>query len=238
MALRTKQLDGIGTVTFQRRRGAKNIRMRVQPGGKIVVTLPLLVPYIMAERFVLGNSSWLIEQQATQRHGLLIDGQLVGRVHMMRFIQDSAAVAPRARVLASRIEVRHSGDASDDETQTAARKAAVRALRREGERYLTKRLADIARAEGYAYASCRLKQLKGRWGSCDQSGNIVLNIYLMQLPDELIDYVLYHELAHLHHLNHSRAFWQEVRMHLPDVASRRAALKRYAPTVPALRQQG
>lgn len=232
MAVRTKHIEGIGDVSFQKRRGARSIKLRVDARGKTVVTLPYFVPYAMAEQFVRKHEDWLQLQQS--RHSVpLIDGQMVGRVHKLRFVPDAAATRPRARVMASRIEVRHAADALHEEVQSTARRAAVRALRREAERYLPKRLQDLARAEGYSYKSCQIKQLKGRWGSCDSHGHIVLNLYLMQLPDHLIDYVIYHELAHTRHMNHSEGFWQELTEHLPGARLLRTQMKQYQPTVPA-----
>lgn len=231
MAVRTRHIEGIGDVSFQKRRGARNIKLRMDAHGRAIVTMPYFVPYAFGEQFVRRNQGWLEMQQS--RHEPLIDGQMVGRIHKLRFIADSDAKAPRARVLASRIDVRHAGDPGDEVVQTAARKAAVRALRREGERFLPKRLRDIASAEGYEYASCQLKQLKGRWGSCDSRRHIVLNIYLMQLPDELIDYVIYHELAHTRHMNHGEGFWHELTAHLPSARELRKQIKQYQPTVPA-----
>lgn len=231
MAVRTKHIEGIGDVSFQKRRGVRNIKLRMDAHGRAVVTMPYFVPYALGEQFVRRNQSWLEMQQS--RHEPLIDGQMVGRIHKLRFMYDAEVKTPRARVLASRIDVRHAGDPGDEAVQTTARKAAVRALRREGERFLPKRLQDIARVEGYEYVSCQLKQLKGRWGSCDSRGHIVLNVYLMQLPDELIDYVIYHELAHTRHMNHGEGFWQELTGHLPSARELRKRIKQYQPTVPA-----
>jgi len=231
MAVRTKHIEGIGEVSFQKRRGVRNMKLRVDTRGKTVVTMPYFVPYALGEQFVKRNNGWVNLQRS--RHTLLEDGTMVGRVHKLRFIAEPGIVKPRARVLASRIEVHHAGLSTDEAVQEAAKRAAVRALRREGERYLPKRLADIARAEGYSYASCQLKQLRGRWGSCDQNKHIVLNVYLMQLPDELIDYVIYHELAHTRHMNHGEGFWAEITAHLPEARQRRKQMKSYQPTVPA-----
>ena len=73
----------------------------------------------------------------------------------------------------------------------------------------------------------------GRWGSCDSKRNIVLNLYLMELPWELIDYVLFHELTHTEVLRHGPDFWSAMKRVLPDVQRRRKAIKSYRPVVGA-----
>ena len=74
-----------------------------------------------------------------------------------------------------------------------------------------------------------VKRLKSRWGSCDQHTNIILNIFLMQLPWECIDYVLLHELTHTNVLHHGPDFWLAMTQVLPNVTQLRKAMRDYQP---------
>ena len=69
-----------------------------------------------------------------------------------------------------------------------------------------------------AYANeIRLKKMHTRWGSCNtRARRIWLSVYLPTYPIECTEYVIVHELCHLHHANHSRAFWQTVATAMPD----------------------
>ncbi|MGY8858319.1 MAG: M48 family metallopeptidase [Pseudomonadales bacterium] len=69
-----------------------------------------------------------------------------------------------------------------------------------------------------AYANeVRLKKMHTRWGSCNtRAKRIWLSVYLPVYPIECTEYVIVHELCHLHHANHSRAFWQTVGTAMPD----------------------
>ncbi|MGP4734561.1 MULTISPECIES: M48 family metallopeptidase [unclassified Psychrobacter] len=69
-----------------------------------------------------------------------------------------------------------------------------------------------------AYANeIRLKKMHTRWGSCNtRAKRIWLSVYLPAYPIECTEYVIVHELCHLHHANHSRAFWQTVATAMPD----------------------
>lgn len=98
-------------------------------------------------------------------------------------------------------------------------------LRKKAKEFLPKRLEEIAQQFGYKYNKVALKFMKSRWGSCSFKNNINLNISLMTLEKELIDYVLLHELVHTVEKNHSETFWARVLTHMPDARVRRRALK-------------
>jgi predicted metal-dependent hydrolase len=71
----------------------------------------------------------------------------------------------------------------------------------------------------------RLSNARTRWGTCHPHGRVHLNWRLIQMPPALIDYVVVHELAHLHEPNHSPRFWRRVEAVLPDHAQRRRTLR-------------
>ena len=60
------------------------------------------------------------------------------------------------------------------------------------------------------------KKMKIRWGSCSTKKNVNINVYLMHLPAYLIEYVVYHELAHLMEMGHNKRFWKIISNKYPD----------------------
>ncbi len=72
-----------------------------------------------------------------------------------------------------------------------------------------------------------IKEQKTRWGSCSSKGNVNFNWKLALMPERIQDYVVVHELAHRKQMNHSKAFWQEVELVLPDYKERRQWLKEH-----------
>lgn len=89
------------------------------------------------------------------------------------------------------------------------------------------KLNDFAGQMNVHFNMVRIKNVKTIWGSCSSKKNLNFNFKLFFLPEALIDYVFVHELAHLKHMNHSKAFWSEVEKQIPDYKKRREELKRY-----------
>ena len=91
--------------------------------------------------------------------------------------------------------------------------------------WFEQRTAHYAPVLGVATPIIQLSNARTRWGACHPSGRIRLNWRLIQMPPALIDYVIVHELAHLHEPNHSPRFWRRVGDVLPDHKIRRRTLR-------------
>ncbi len=74
-------------------------------------------------------------------------------------------------------------------------------------------------------SSVRLKYNKSNWGSCSTGKNLNFSVRLFFAPDNVIDYVVIHELAHLIEMNHSDKFWQIVEQIMPDYKEKERLLK-------------
>lgn len=72
-----------------------------------------------------------------------------------------------------------------------------------------------------------IKDQKSRWGSCSSKCNLNFNYRLIMAPDEVLDYVVVHELCHLKHMNHSTDFWNTVGEIMPNYKSVRAWLRKH-----------
>lgn len=72
-----------------------------------------------------------------------------------------------------------------------------------------------------------IRNQKTRWGSCSAKGNVNFNYQLYYMPQELMDYVIVHELSHRRYMNHSAEFWAEVEKYCPGYRIYREQLKEY-----------
>ena len=98
-------------------------------------------------------------------------------------------------------------------------------FRRAAAAYFPTRCAQLQQLTGGYYTKITIRNQKTRWGSCSQTGTLSFNYRLMMAPPAVIDYVIVHELCHLTHMNHSKAFWNKVAAILPDYAKSRRWLK-------------
>ena len=99
-------------------------------------------------------------------------------------------------------------------------------LKAEARELIPKRVGYFAEIMGAKYGKVTVRHQKSRWGSCSSKGNLSFNCLLLLFPEELLDYVVVHELCHTRHMNHSAKFWSEVEKYLPDYKRRRALLKK------------
>jgi len=96
------------------------------------------------------------------------------------------------------------------ESQRQAVNSSVIINKVKAKKKLTNRLKQLAVQHGFTYNKVTIHNQKTRWGSCSSKNNISLNMKLVLLPDELVDYVILHELVHTRIHNHSKKFWAEL----------------------------
>lgn len=98
-------------------------------------------------------------------------------------------------------------------------------------RELVERIVALAETYDFSVGKISVRSQKTRWGSCSAKNNISLNVKLMRLPRELVDYVLCHELVHTRIKNHGHDFWKELSGIMGDAKERDAVLRKYRPSL-------
>ncbi len=105
--------------------------------------------------------------------------------------------------------------------------AELRELAEQALQVIPLKAAYFAGQLGVTYGRITIRNQKTRWGSCSSRGNLNFNCCLMRAPEEILDYVIVHELCHRIEMNHSQRFWECVEAILPDYRERRKWLKIY-----------
>ena len=97
----------------------------------------------------------------------------------------------------------------------------------EARKKLVRRLNELSEQHGFSYNKVFMRNQKTRWGSCSAKNNISLNMKLVRLPEEMIDYVLLHELVHTRIKNHNNEFWTELNRIVGDAKRMDRRLNEY-----------
>ncbi|MDB5187193.1 MAG: hypothetical protein JWM07_665 [Candidatus Saccharibacteria bacterium] len=225
--------EEFGTITLRRSARASHVRIKVAPDGRLRASLPLYAPIFLVKRLLKNSRDELRAMLAEQHsettfehgmtigksHSLIVRLTTVKAVSATRHGQQIVVSLPAGQLL------------NDPGSVRVVRDSVIEALRIEAKSYLPKRLAFLANKYNVTYEKVRFSHASGRWGSCSSNGTISLNIALMKLPFELIDYVLIHELSHTVHMNHSDEFWNLVQIGDPQYKIHRRALKNENPSI-------
>lgn len=231
MSQKTVWLPEFGELVLSKRKGTKNIRLSISSSGKVRVGLPSWAPYSLGINFAKSRSDWINTHRGSKTSNPLVHGARIGKSYRLEYNFDPSSSRTSTRVHGLAIRITSNLAFSDARVQKQAIQAAERALKKEAEVLLPKKLADIARKSDLSYKSVRIKKLSSRWGSCSNDKTITLNFFLMQLPWHLIEYVLAHELVHTIHLNHSASFWKDFEKIYPGAKQTRREIKNYRPII-------
>ena len=232
MASKIFQLPDVGVVKIAKRKSRRNLRLSISPAGEVKVSIPAWAPYSAGVDFAKTKKDWIIKQLPKSQ--LLMPDQMIGKAHRLTFIPVNENGLPiKTLIKDNQIRVFYPNDLhySQKSVQASANAAAIRALRKQAESLLPKRVDQLAQTHGMEYKDVKIKRLTRRWGSCDRSKHIVLNLFLIQLPWELIDYVILHELAHTKHLNHGPDFWSTLEGLEADARGLRRQIRNYRPEI-------
>lgn len=186
----------------------RTVAIHIRQDGMVLVRAPLRMQTTFIDDFVQSRRAWIA------RH--------------------LADIAERQQQLANTPGSEtdpvwwHLGEALPRGTRSEAEWQAWQ--RAEAAAYLPARLLTLAAALGPAWQprQIKLRRMRSRWGSCSHQRDITLNTVLMHMPPSCIDYVIHHELCHLHEFNHSPAFYALQSRVSADWALQKKALNAFA----------
>ncbi len=97
----------------------------------------------------------------------------------------------------------------------------------EAQKHIPSRVALWAEEMSLSPKELRFRKTKRQWGSCSGKNVLSFNTMMLKLPEDVIQYIIVHELAHIKHKHHQKAFWQLVEVHLPLYKLQIKELKNY-----------
>lgn len=196
----------------------RTLSIHIAEDAAVEVRAPLRLPQSRIEGFLQEKSVWVEQQVAVARTRL----------------EQRQAFSPDVLLFLGReYPVQYGGEPTFRNALftlpgggwNAALPAAVRLYRALAREELGARLAHWSGVTGAVPAGWSISAAAKRWGSCSGKNRLCFSWRLVLAPPEAVDYVIVHELAHISHHNHSRAFWDEVARWLPDYKKREALLR-------------
>ncbi len=225
----------LGEITIVRRIGLRRLTIRVNRKAEVSISIPYHVTLRRAEQFLMEKSNWIIQTREriirswpevriyrvdeiiqTRFHTMKIAEATIER-SKLKFIEGEASIFIPKHLNIDHIDI-----------QDRIRKGIIETYRREAHGYLLPRLKELAIQHDFKFGGVRVKNMKSRWGSCSSRNNINLNLHLIRLPDQFIDYVLIHELVHTVHKNHGTEFWKTLEKHCPGARQLSKQMKKYS----------
>ncbi len=204
------------SINVRRSMRARRLSLRVSNlDGRVTLTVPAGMSLRTAQDFAEKKANWIASVVERRPSPILVDVgveiPVEGESHMVVAGAESTAKLADGRI----------------EAPAGSAAPAVMALLKELARV---RLATSARrhssAVGREFQQLTLKDTRSRWGSCSAEGNLMFSWRLILAPPGVLDYVVAHEVAHLRHMDHSRAFWNVVRKICPEYQAPRNWLRR------------
>ncbi|EED65410.1 SprT family zinc-dependent metalloprotease [Comamonas testosteroni] len=238
-ASHSARLQGSDVAYLLRRSARRSIGFSVGQQG-LEVTAPQWVAMPEIESALQTKAGWIVRklQEAGQRQQIKQEARILwqdgGVLDYLGQPMSLRLTGGASSLLATHQTHREQGaDGSQSlhlplpaQAPAAQVRAAVQAwILREARSYFTARMLHHAATMDVRWNALRLTSASTRWGSANSSGIIRLNWRLMQHSPQIIDYVVVHELAHLHHMDHSPQFWAVVAQVLPDWKQLRRALR-------------
>ncbi|HYF66195.1 MAG TPA: SprT family zinc-dependent metalloprotease, partial [Herpetosiphonaceae bacterium] len=213
---------GAAAITFElgySRR--KTLGISVHRDGRVAVKAPLGSDPAAVERIVRRRAGWIVKQQqvfaaqppprAPLQYRAGESHRYLGRDYRLRVL---AGAAERVALDGEHLLV-----VARDTAPDRVERLLAAWYRAEAARIFAERLAacfPLVAGWGVAYPRLSVRRMRARWGSCGASGHILLNLRLIHRRQELIDYVMFHELCHLKEHNHSPRFYALLDNVLPD----------------------
>ncbi len=229
---------GLPPITLIRRKNQRTMRIRVN-SDRVIVSGPANVSMNRLIDFVREKSEWIQKscerrKQRTEQLELLrkkYEGTLLLRgerkpvytfpvpgIRKSRLVEHNHAIVYQFHP--SKIRYDHDGVLFPEPEDIHTFYLNV------AKKDLTSRFAYWSDRIPLQPGKLSIRNQKTKWGSCSRRGTISLNWRLVKCPQTIMDYIIIHELCHIRHFNHSRAFWKTVAQYYPNVSQARSWIRR------------
>ena len=201
----------------------RTIALIVERDGSLTVRAPMRASHAVIDAFVLEQTAWILRKREVVKWIVGVPAKQYVDGETFLFLgspYDLKLVKPQRPSLKFENGFHLSKTAQKKGQQVFTRWYKERALE-----IISVRVDEYAKQYDYSPKQVKITSAKTRWGSCSPNGTLSFTWRLVLAPLDVVDYVVVHELAHLHVRNHSQKFWKVVESILPEYKSQRKWLK-------------
>jgi predicted metal-dependent hydrolase len=209
--------------TVRRSPRARRVRVSVHGTGEVEVVLPRRAPQRAAAQAVRELEGWIERRRRSLANAAAEVARPEGTVPYLGRHLRLVPQPGRERVH------RRGGDLLIPKRDAEA--ALERWYRRQARNEIGPRLDAATARAGTTYSGLTIRGQKTRWASCSSTGHMSFNWRLLLAPEEVLDYVIEHEVCHLERMDHSPKFWALLESRVPDWRDHAAWLRRYGSTL-------
>ena len=213
----------VGDLSFELKPSSrrKTLQITVDRGGELLLSTPPDVAEERLRAFVLEKRFWIYTKLAEKDRltrvapaKQFVDGEgllYLGRSHRLRLVEDQDVPL---KLLNGRFLLRR-------DLVVSARVCLMQWYSARAKAWLWSKVQEYVARMEVQPVGVKVQDLGYRWGSCGKGDWLYFNWKTILLPPRIAEYVVVHELAHLHHPHHTPAFWQQVKRVLPDFERRK-----------------
>lgn len=208
------------------RKKMKNITIRINNEGEILVSAPQRVPNSYIENLIKEKESWIKEKLAlvekrNKNQTTFNNKEIFYYLGVPYTIEIKNSVQERCE-LKERVFIIYLKENSLEKRK----KLITQWIYNNFYPYIIDRTMEIGENIGYTPKVIKFRDMKTRWGSCNTlTRSITFNHQLYKKSKEIIDYVILHELAHIPYPHHQKEFWDFVEKYIPDWKLKRKQLR-------------
>lgn len=217
-------LEGVKIV----RKDVKNITLKVRPNGEAILTAPKTASDEHIKFIIEKRAKWIAQKRAffasfktpQKEYVSGEDFKYLGRSYRLKVVQSKEE---RVKLQRGYLEL-FVKDKNDLERK---RNLVYELYNEKATLYFFNILQEFNKIVKQDIKSVKIRQMKTRWGSCNPYKSYInLNIELIKKPKSCIEYVVFHELVHLLHPDHSKKFYDYLTLYMPDWQKRKEILER------------
>ena len=206
----------------------KHIYLSFDDGGELIIKSPK-VSQKQIEQLLLKKASWITKsrEKFQSKKGRLLDFDTTSELYFLGESHTLSLIPYEKK----RTKLMFDGDTftlyygTYDESifQTHLDKF----YKEEAKQYIPKIVNEWSDKMNLHYNKISFRKTKRQWGSCSAKNDLSFNTMMMKLPLDVIQYIVVHELAHIKHKHHQKAFWTLVASYLPAYKTQVKELKNY-----------